>query len=135
MPVAPTSICPVASAGATGAAAWKKTSSGSLPISLKKPFSTPMKSVADEVSLSAPTLTFCWACAGAAPTQEAAAQTAKTSAVIRRIEKPPLVTCVVLGMAPRHRQPLAARERPMGEQAEEREHHDPHHELGGVHDV
>jgi hypothetical protein len=85
-----------------------------MPNSLKKPFSTPMKSVADEVSLSAPILTF-WAWAGAAPAQTAAVQAAKTSAAIRRIEKPPLVTGVVLvlGMSPRHRQPLAVGERPV----------------------
>jgi hypothetical protein len=53
------SSLPVASAVAMGAAAWKKTSSASIPNSLKKPLSTPMKSGADEVSLSAPTLTFC----------------------------------------------------------------------------
>src|SRR5712692_5007690 len=79
-----------------GAAAWKKTSSGSMPNSLKKPFSTPMKSGADEVSLRAPILTFCSAPAGAVPATTAAAQAAKASAVIRRIEKPPLVTGVVL---------------------------------------
>ena len=40
-----------------GAAAWKYTSSGSTPNSLKKPFSTPTKTGADEVSFSTPTFT------------------------------------------------------------------------------
>src|SRR5262249_21158682 len=126
MPVAPTSICPVASAVAIGAAAWKNTSCGSMPNSLKKPLSTPMKSGAEEVSLRAPIFTgeTAWADESTNPVARRPTAGAGRSRWARLMTWPP-----------RYGQPLAAREEPVREDAEEGETDDAHHELGRVHDV
>ena len=71
-----------------GAAAWKNTSSGSMPTSLKKPFSTPTKTGAEEVSLSTPTLTLAgaWAEAGDASARPATAAVSRMK--MRRMSGP-----------------------------------------------
>ena len=83
-PVAPTSTCPAASATAMGPAAWKNTSSGSIPNSRKKPFSTPTKIGAEEMSLRTPTLTLS---AGSAPVASSISASA-ASARIRPMTPP-----------------------------------------------
>ena len=88
-----------------GAAAWKNTSSGSMPASLKKPFSTPTKTGAEEVSLSTPTLTLAGAWAGAGDaspeTATAARRTTNGHRAMRRMSGPSfgtgMITCRATG--------------------------------------
>ena len=101
IPVAPTSICPVARAVAMGAAAWKKTSSGSIPYPLKKPLSTPMKRGAEELSLSAPIFTADSARADLTPAPSTAMAAARAMMAPRRIRKPPPVTRIMYGATAR----------------------------------
>src|SRR5713226_1061954 len=102
-------------------------SAGSTPNSLKNPFSTPMKMGAEEVSLSTPTFTVGWA--AAAPGPRPASSAASSSGTRRRITYPPL------RVTPGNHGALEAGEAPVGEQAQQREHGEADHELGGLHEV
>src|SRR5919106_3812256 len=138
-PVAPTSMSPEASATAIGWAAWKYTSSGSMPNALKYPRSTPRKSTADDVSLSTPSLTF--RVAGAPATGATIRTSSDSTTPMRLIHAPPVPRAMVTRRAgsrlglPRQAAALQAREQPVRGQAEEREQHDADHERGGLHQV
>src|SRR3990170_4828330 len=100
------SMSPEASATAIGCAAWKKTSSGSTPNSLKYPFSTPRKITAEDVSFSTPSFTFC-ACADASVAPPSSRTPSRTASMCLMSESPCTPgaggASAVCGLPPSHR--------------------------------
>src|SRR5262249_8506229 len=97
-------------ATATGCAAWKYTSSGSIPNSRKVPRSTPRKIGAEELSLRTPILTFFPSPAAGAPPKARRSNTPSSRGPATRI-----------GPSPRHDPPRAAREGSAGMNLQRRE--------------
>src|SRR2546430_16506528 len=94
-----------------------------MPNSLKYPFSTPMKSTADDVSLRAPSLIFCtgWAPPGPVASTSTASATTVTTRLMGRFLLVSRLGC------PRQRHALAADEQPGRGAAHHREQPGAHH--------